>query len=103
MMRCLKKVAIVILAMAVLSSFLPFLSIGPLTSPAYASPVVSPDGWQWQNPLPQGNDLHSVWGSSATDVFVVGDAGTVLHYDGSAWSKMNCGTSANLKGVWGTS
>jgi len=32
--------------------------------------------WTWQNPLPQGNALLDVWGSSASDVFTVGDGGT---------------------------
>ena len=26
-------------------------------------------GWTWQNPLPQGNFLMNVWGSSGSDVF----------------------------------
>jgi hypothetical protein len=37
-------------------------------------------GWEWQNPLPRGNWLRGVWGSSGTDVFAVGGAGTILHY-----------------------
>jgi hypothetical protein len=39
-------------------------------------------GWQWQNPLPQGNSLYGVWGSSGSDVFAVGYGGTILHYSG---------------------
>jgi len=27
--------------------------------------------WKWQNPLPQGNALIGVWGSSGSDVFAV--------------------------------
>jgi hypothetical protein len=64
--------------------------------------VVSPDGWAWQNPFPQGNDLNGVWGNpSATDIFAVGNFGTVIHYDGKTWS----GTSVNantLYAVWGS-
>ena len=29
--------------------------------------------------------LRSVWGSSASDVYAVGSAGTIVHYDGTAW------------------
>ena len=54
-----------------------------------ALPLVVNAGWEWQNPLPQGNTLRAVWGSSATDVFAVGDAGTIVHYDGTTWSSMN--------------
>jgi hypothetical protein len=44
-----------------------------------------------------------VWGSSATDVFVVADG--IWHYDGSAWSTMPLpsGTMWQLYGVWGSS
>ena len=49
------------------------------------------------------NVLYGVWGSSATDVFAVGDSGTILHYDGSAWSAMSSGTTNDLAGVWGSS
>ncbi len=42
-------------------------------------------------------------GSSATDVFAVGHEGTILHYDGSAWSAMTSGTPKWLLGVWGSS
>jgi len=50
--------------------------------------------------------LYDVWGSSAHDVFVAGGAlfgtGTILHYDGVAWSAQASGTSEWLQGVWGT-
>jgi hypothetical protein len=36
--------------------------------------------WRWQNPVPQGNDLCSVWGSGPADIFVVGSSGTIMHY-----------------------
>ena len=43
-----------------------------------------------------------MWGSAGSDVFAVGDDGTILHYDGSSWSGMSSGTSEGLKGVWGS-
>jgi hypothetical protein len=48
-------------------------------------------------------DLFSVWGSSPSDVFAAGTAGTMLHYDGSTWSAMTSGTGADLARVWGLS
>ena len=61
------------------------------------------DGWKWEMPLPQGNTLNDVWSSSNTsDVFAVGDYGTILHHDGEAWSIMESGTTVNLRGVWGS-
>lgn len=47
--------------------------------------------------------LSSVWGSSGSDVFAVGDDGTILHYNGSSWTSMDSGTTAWLSSVWGTS
>ena len=35
--------------------------------------------------------------------FAVGNSGTILFYDGSAWSVMTSGTSNNLRAVWGRS
>ena len=49
------------------------------------------------------NDLYAVWGTSATNVFAVGQNGTILHYDGLAWTAMNSSTSEDLYAVWGTS
>ena len=60
-------------------------------------------GWEWQNPLPQGNTLTGVWGSSGSDVFAVGWAGTILHYDGTSWSSMESETTSRLEGVCGSS
>jgi hypothetical protein len=42
--------------------------------------------------------LFGVWGSSATDVFAVGDS--ILHYDGTSWTAQRISA---LYAVWGTS
>jgi uncharacterized repeat protein (TIGR01451 family) len=47
--------------------------------------------------------LRGVWANSTTDVFAVGMRGTILRYDGAAWSPMTSGTSLALYGVWGSS
>jgi len=36
--------------------------------------------------------LIGVWGASGRDVFAVGAKGTILHYDGKAWSAMSGGS-----------
>ena len=48
--------------------------------------ICSKDQWCWENPLPQGNPLNSVWQSSDTDIWAVGDHGTIVHWDGKAWT-----------------
>ncbi|MEZ4256908.1 MAG: hypothetical protein R3A78_14555 [Polyangiales bacterium] len=43
-----------------------------------------------------------VWGSSKDDVWVVGQRGVVLHYDGDVWEERLAGSSEDLISVWGT-
>jgi hypothetical protein len=58
------------------------------------------DTWvQMESPTPY--DLYGVWGSSPRDVFAVGQAGVILHYNGSVWSVM-CFWECDLHGVWGS-
>lgn len=48
--------------------------------------------------------LNDVWGSSATDVYVVGDESTLLHSTGNGtWTPQTIPVSTNLKAVWGSS
>ena len=46
-----------------------------------------------------------VWGSSNSNVFAVGDSGTILHYDGISWSIMTMTDpiTDKLNSVWGWS
>jgi hypothetical protein len=72
------------------------------SSDAYAihpTTVVSSDGWAWQNPLPQGNDLRGISGRSGDDIFAVGEAGTIMHYNGATWTPMLSGTTEDLYAV----
>jgi hypothetical protein len=57
------------------------------------------------SPMSSGttNNLNGLWGSSGSDVFAVGDSGTILHYDGTAWSAMASPTTSNLNSIWGSS
>jgi hypothetical protein len=45
------------------------------------------DGWCWENPsaLPAVN-LHAVWGTSDTDVWVAGAGRMLSHWDGARWT-----------------
>lgn len=45
--------------------------------------------------------LYAIWGRGDSDIFAVGDGGTILHYNGTAWSVMDSGTTQCLRGVWG--
>lgn len=47
-------------------------------------------------------DLRAVWGSSSTDVYVVGAQGTILHSTGSGgWTRADVSPTADFYGVWG--
>ena len=45
--------------------------------------------------------LTSVWGTSASDLYVTGDQGTLLRYNGTAWSTLATGTTEGLTSVTG--
>jgi len=52
--------------------------------------------------IPTDKTLRALWGTSDADFFIVGNKGTMLHFDGSAWTKTTP-TSQNLNDVWGVS
>ena len=49
------------------------------------------------------NHLYDIYGFSSTEMYAVGNTGTVLKYDGSTWTKMVTNTYTYFKGIWGTS
>jgi hypothetical protein len=74
---------------------------GSFTLAAVAS--CSPGGWCWSTPRPQGNPLYAIHGSSAADVWAVGDDGTIVHFDGMKWAARPSGVRTELNGVWAAS
>lgn len=67
----------------------------------------SPGGWCWENQRPTGNDLTAVAGLAAGAYLVVGDAATILHFDGTTWSTIARPAFATgrpkLTAIWATS
>lgn len=49
------------------------------------------------------NQLFAVWGSGSGDVFAVGGAATILHFNGWNWTYMTWGGDFGFEGVWGSS
>jgi hypothetical protein len=45
--------------------------------------------------------LNGIWGQRTNDMWIVGDAGTTLHWNGNQWSPMPTQTTERLTGVWG--
>ncbi len=46
-------------------------------------------------------NFFDVWGTSHRDVYLVGEKGTVVHWDGTEWSIQQTPTTSDLRGVWG--
>src|SRR5580704_10916791 len=46
--------------------------------------------------------FRAVWASGNSDVWAVGAAGTVIHFDGQSWTPFASGTTENLTGLSGT-
>ena len=64
--------------------------------------AASSDGWATQTSGTTWT-LNGVWGTCPTDVFAVGENGTILHYNGAIWDSMDSGVLVALIDVWGSS
>jgi photosystem II stability/assembly factor-like uncharacterized protein len=61
-------------------------------------------GESWRPENSRGTQtLYGVWGSSPSDIFAVGEGGTILHYDGTRWWPQISSTFETLYAVGGTS
>jgi hypothetical protein len=49
----------------------------------------------------QGQIL-KMWGTSSSNLFAVGRNGTIIHYSGTAWQRMDSPTDVDLLDVWGS-
>ena len=65
-------------------------------------PVCSADGFCWEQPLPQGETLRGAWAASARDVWLVGDDGHLLHWDGVSFRAELAAQHAPLRAVHGS-
>jgi len=65
--------------------------------------ALSYDGTTWTSMiLPAGTpDLRAVYGTGSSRIFAVGVGGTIVYYDGLAWTNISSGTTEDLNGVWG--
>jgi photosystem II stability/assembly factor-like uncharacterized protein len=74
------------------------LAVLPALAPA--SVQVGSSGWQWGNPLPQGNNVRAISFAGATG-YAAGDFGTLLRTTdgGSTWSGLLSGTFTDLSEV----
>lgn len=63
-------------------------------------------GWELDAAVPpatiDGAVMFKVWGTAADDVWIVGERGAVMHFDGAAWSVMDVPIDDRLLTVHGT-
>ena len=58
------------------------------------------NGSQWETQLGTGGES-KLWGTSSSNLIVVGSNGAISRYDGTRWQKMDSGTEVDLQDVWG--
>jgi Calx-beta domain/PKD domain len=63
------------------------------------------DSLGWWLPQSSGSteNLRAIWAANATNLWAVGDNGTILKGDGTSWAAQTSGTTEHLRAVWGTS
>lgn len=98
---------------ATLASIRPLAAIGGIDgNDVYAAGLLGElwhyDGTAWSSIASGGaSEVYSgVWGSSASDIYLVGNdggAGIVRHYNGSTWTKVHTVANNPLLAVWGSS
>jgi len=59
--------------------------------------------WCIEAAPPNTSFLHGAFAISAGNVIAVGDGGTIIRRDATAWTAMTSGTTQNLHGVWAAS
>jgi photosystem II stability/assembly factor-like uncharacterized protein len=81
----------------IVSSTLAALALAPN---AAAGVLVAPSGWEWSNPLPQGNSLRALDFAGASG-YAAGDFGTLLRSDddGASWRGLGTATREDLADV----
>jgi hypothetical protein len=45
--------------------------------------------------------INKIWGSSSNDVYVVGNSGSIAHYQNGSWAKIESGTDLPINDIWG--
>lgn len=67
---------------------------------AFTATAVGGRQWSTVTATPGAGALRAISGSSAANVFAVGDSGLILHHDGTAWRAQPSGTLLALRGLW---
>ena len=52
--------------------------------------------------IPFPSQINKIWGTSSSDLYVVGNGGLIAHYNGTNWTKIESGTTIKLIDIWGS-
>jgi len=58
-------------------------------------------GYDIQTLVGAGATVSKAWGTSSTDMYFVGRAGNIAHYDGVRWRRIESGTGLDMRDIWG--
>ncbi|OPX97793.1 MAG: hypothetical protein A4E59_00636 [Syntrophorhabdus sp. PtaB.Bin027] len=50
---------------------------------------------------PDDGGVTCIWGSSPDNIYFAGRGGTIAHYDGQRWQRIESGTDLNFRDIWG--
>ncbi len=76
------------------------ISAVSVPGPYIPPPEPEPD-WTAMEVPETGNSYYAVWGSGPDNVYAAGSYGALLRYDGTTWTRVDCGVDASLDGIWG--
>ncbi len=57
--------------------------------------------YQYEIPWPNAPGSGGLWGSSSSNLYFVGGNGSIVHYDGVSFTRMESGTALNLLDIYG--
>ncbi|MCZ7602229.1 MAG: glucosyl transferase [Melioribacteraceae bacterium] len=66
------------------------------------------DDWKlyhlWEMGILSDDDgsVKHIWGTSVNDLYFAGDRGTIVHYNGNRWLKIESGTELNIQDIYGS-
>jgi len=56
---------------------------------------------EWLRDIDTPEAVEKIWGTSSSNLYFVGNAGTIVHYNGSTFTRMTSGTDADLLNIDG--
>jgi hypothetical protein len=62
------------------------------------------DGVQWRTFNLNGSFngyVNKIWGTSSRDIYIVGTNGSIAHYNGVSFQKIESGTTLDIQDIWG--